>query len=148
MARKHDDKVRDGGREVTHPSERIEAASAAETALSEDVRHVSDDVAADGTPLVGGAPRGFVAGTPDYDGESDRFYSEVQGARSVPPAPAAAEEAPLVNRHSPDGARLEELKMLRPVVYAARNADAGDDPANDGTADGHASGAGAGETDA
>lgn len=99
-------------------------------ASGDDVRRVSDDIAADGSPLVDSAPRGFVAGTPDYDGESDRLYSEVQGARPTPPA-AAPDEAPLVNRHSPEGARLDEIKTLRPVVYAARDAQAGDDAADD-----------------
>jgi hypothetical protein len=91
--------------------------------MGEDVIYVTDDIKADGTPNV--SP-GFVEPTPEFDGEGGRFYTDVlvSGAnllgRAVRPFVAADDDGnlePVINSHSEEGARLDEIKLQRPVVY-------------------------------
>jgi hypothetical protein len=92
----------------------------------EDVRHETDDIDADGTPITS---KGFVEASPEIDGESDRRYDEIARAHWRPgPADQAGLRddkgalVPLVNQHSPEGARLDEIKLQRPVVYIPNDA--------------------------
>jgi len=67
----------------------------------------------DGTPLVG--PR-----TPDLD-RNWRASTTQEDLHQVEPTgptdPETGERLPLINRHSPEGARVEEMKRLWPVEY-------------------------------
>lgn len=92
--------------------------------MDEDVVYVTDDIAPDGTPLI---QPDFVEARPEIDGESDRLYTDVdKGWQHSPAEPvgrnAAGELEPMVNQHSPEGARLDELKTLRPVEYVPTEA--------------------------
>lgn len=91
--------------------------------MDADVVYVTDDIKADGTPNVS---QGFVEGKPEWDGESDRDYSQINaGGRKWQHAPAeqvgatndAGELEPVINSHSEEGARLDEIKLGRPVKY-------------------------------
>lgn len=99
------------------------SAGTPEGPQGEDVIYVTDDIEADGTPKIS---KGFVQGQPDYDGESDRSYADINvGGRRWRHSPAeqvgAADEngelEPVINSHSEEGARLDEIKLGRPVVY-------------------------------
>jgi hypothetical protein len=94
--------------------------------MGEDVRHETDDIDADGTPVTS---KGFVDGTPEIDGENDRRYDQIDRAHWQPGPPDQAglrddkgELVPIVNQHSPEGARLDEIKLQRPVVYIPNDA--------------------------
>lgn len=71
------------------------------------------EIEADGTPLV--PPR-----TPDLD-RNWRHSTEQEGLQQVEPTgptdPETGERLAIVNRHSPAGARVEEMKRLWPVEY-------------------------------
>jgi hypothetical protein len=90
-------------------------------AMGEDVRHETNDIDADGTPVTS---QGFVEGDPDIDGESDRRYSEIDRAfwqhgpaEQVGPVGEDGQLEPVINMHSEEGARLDEIKLQRPVRY-------------------------------
>jgi hypothetical protein len=90
-------------------------------AMGEDVRHETDDIEADGTPVTS---KGLVEQQPDIDGESDRRYSQIERAfwqhgpaEQVGPVTDRGELEPVINSHSPEGARLDEIKLQRPVEY-------------------------------
>lgn len=90
--------------------------------MDSDVRYETDDIAPDGTPLIQGQPQGFVEPSPHLDGESDREYPADGRRWQHSPAEQAGEMGddglvPVVNSHSEEGARLDELKLQRPVVY-------------------------------
>lgn len=94
--------------------------------MGEDVRHETDDIDADGTPVTS---KGFVEAQPDIDGESDRRYSQIEHAtwrhgpaEQVGPVNEQGELEPIVNQHSPEGARLDEIKLQRPVRYEPNEA--------------------------
>jgi hypothetical protein len=96
--------------------------------MGEDIRYETDDIAADGTPNVG---KGFVKPTPEYDGEGDRYYDQVGQRTKRGWAHSPAEQvgeanddglAPVINSHSEEGARLDEIKLGRPVVYVPNDA--------------------------
>lgn len=98
--------------------------------MDEDIIYQTDDIAPDGTPNVG---KGFVAPTPEYDGESDRYYDLVHGAgvghpwrhspaEQVGTATAEGELEPVINSHSEEGAALDSIKLGRPVLYVPNDA--------------------------
>jgi pyruvate/2-oxoglutarate dehydrogenase complex dihydrolipoamide acyltransferase (E2) component len=64
--------------------------------------------------------------TPDLD-RNWRHSTEQEGLVDVEPTgpsdPETGERLPIINRHSPEGARVMEMKLLWPVVYEPREPD-------------------------
>lgn len=90
--------------------------------MDEDIRYETDDIEADGSPLIDREAQSFVEPSPEIDGESDRLYTDVDPAWQHSPAEQVGEAGddglePVINQHSEEGARLDELKLQRPVVY-------------------------------
>lgn len=90
--------------------------------MGEKVVYVTDDITADGTPLIQGQPEGVAEPDYDLDGENNRRYSDIQPGWENHPADADADKSdPLINRHSPEGAKLEQMRYQRDVVYVPQD---------------------------
>jgi hypothetical protein len=86
--------------------------------MDEDVIHVTDDIEADGSPKIRG--RELVEPSPEINGETGAEYPEGWShgpAEQVGPVDENGELEPIINQHSPEGARLDEIKLQRPVIY-------------------------------
>lgn len=94
--------------------------------MGEKVVYVTDDIEADGTPLIEGAPEAVAE--PDYalSGYTNTRYTDIDPAWQHHPADADADKSePKLNRHSPEGAGVEQMKLQRDVVFVPKSADEG-----------------------
>jgi hypothetical protein len=95
------------------------------------VVYVTDDIEADGTPLIEGAAEAVAE--PDYalNGYTNSRYTDIAPDWQHNPADADADKSqPKLNRHSEEGAGVEQMKLQRDVVFVPK--DTSDAPAGPG----------------
>lgn len=88
----------------------------------EKVIYVTDDIEADGTPLIEGAPE--TVAEPDYalNGYTNSRYTDIAPDWQHSPADAEVDKSePKLNRHSEEGAGVERMKLQRDVVFAPKD---------------------------
>jgi hypothetical protein len=86
------------------------------------VIYVTDDIEADGTPLIKGVAEGVAEPEPALNGYSNYLYTEIGSEWQHHPADADADKSePKLNRHSPEGAGVEQMKLQRDVVFVPKN---------------------------
>jgi hypothetical protein len=84
--------------------------------------YVTDDIEADGTPLIEGAAESVAE--PDYalNGYSSARYTDIDPNWQHHPADADADKGePKLNRHSPEGAGVEQMKLQRDVLFVPKD---------------------------
>ena len=90
--------------------------------MGEHIVYVTDDIEADGTPLIEGNPEGVAQPFPEIQGYTNASYKDIDENWENHPADADADKSePKINRHSPEGAGVEQMKLQRDVVFVPKD---------------------------
>jgi hypothetical protein len=90
--------------------------------MGEHVVYVTDDITEDGTPLIEGAPEGIAQPDHSLNGYTNVLLTDIDPNWQHHPADADQDKSePLLNRHSPEGAGVEQMKLQRDVVFVPKD---------------------------
>jgi hypothetical protein len=90
--------------------------------MGEKVIYVTDDLIEDGTPLIEGAPEGVAEPSHALNGYTNTLLTDIDPNWQHHPADADADKSqPKLNRHSVEGAGVEQMKLQRDVVFVPKD---------------------------
>lgn len=90
--------------------------------MGEHIVYVTDDIEADGTPLIEGAAEGVHESDYALNGYTNTRTTDIDPNWQHHPADADADKSePKINRHSVEGAGVEQMKLQRDVVFVPKD---------------------------